>query len=91
MDEEARKLEAEAKKSKVQTNSQEAIMAQFQQVTAIYKTAVVSNNEERAAKYKKMMDLLDDLDGCFMTVNIGSIQGSFCSKEGREKSDFIVF
>ena len=57
---EARKSEAEAIKYRARAKSQEALIAQLQQVTAIHDAAASSGDRERAAKYKRMMDILDD-------------------------------
>ena len=57
---EAKKLEAEAKNTKAKTKSQDGLMEQLEKVTAIHKTALESGDTVRAAKYKQMMEKIDD-------------------------------
>ena len=71
---EAKRLEAEARSKEAETNlkeaetkskkadfqSRESLLQQLERVTSIYQQALEDGNQDRAAKYKKIMDSLDD-------------------------------
>ena len=56
----AKKIKAEAKKLDAESKNKDALLVQLEKVTSIYKEAVQEGNMARAAKYKKIMDSLDD-------------------------------